>query len=71
MKVTVNLRTLVFTKRNQSHIYTVSFGAEKASAAAACGSITWTSGVYKVRSPVAVTWPDQSMNFRDLGGLVI
>ena len=40
VKVTVNPRTLVFTKKNQSHIYTVSFGAEKASAYAAYGLIT-------------------------------
>ena len=71
VNVTVNPRTLVFTKKNQSHIYTVSFGAEKASAYAAYGSITWTSRLCKVRSSVAITWADQSMNFRDHGGLVI
>ena len=71
VKVTVNPRTLVFTKKNQSHIYTVSFGPEKASAYAAYGSITWTFRLFKVRSPVAITWADQSMNFRDHGSLVI
>ena len=71
VNVTMNPRTLVFMKKNQSHIYTISFGAEKASAYAAYGLITWTSRLYKVRITVAVTWADQSMNFRDHGGLVI
>lgn len=70
VKVTVNPRTLVFTKKNQSHIYTVTFGAEQASASGAFGSITWSSGLYKVRSPVAVLWVDRSINFQDNGGLV-
>jgi hypothetical protein len=68
--VTVKPRTLVFTKKNQRHMYTVSFGAEKASASGSYGSITWSSGLYTVRSPVAVTWMDQSLNFRDHDGLV-
>lgn len=70
VKVTVKPKTLVFTKKNQRHLYTVSFGVEKSSASRAYGSITWSSGVYTVRSPVAVIWVDRSLNFRDDDGLV-
>jgi hypothetical protein len=70
VKVTVKPRTLVFTKKNQKHIYTVSFGAEKPSTSGAYGSITWSSGHYRVRSPVAVILVDQSLNFGDHDGLV-
>jgi len=70
VKVTVEPRTLVFTEKSERHMYTVSFAAEKASASGSYGSITWSSGLYTVRSPVAVTWMDQSLNFRDHDGLV-
>uniref|UniRef100_A0A0D6R414 Subtilisin-like protease fibronectin type-III domain-containing protein n=1 Tax=Araucaria cunninghamii TaxID=56994 RepID=A0A0D6R414_ARACU len=60
VKITVKPTTLSFQSVNQKRSYTVTFIAKRAAprltAAASFGSITWTDGLHKVRSPVAIMW---------------
>lgn len=55
--VTVEPNILKFYKIGQKLDYKVTFvGSSGGSSTASFGSLTWVSGKYRVRSPIAVTW---------------
>ncbi|KAK4804689.1 hypothetical protein SAY86_004506 [Trapa natans] len=60
VSVTVQPRTLVFKMLGEKLSYKVMFAALKkpsrATTGSTFGSISWSSGKYSVRSPIAVTW---------------
>ncbi|XP_019152369.1 PREDICTED: CO(2)-response secreted protease-like [Ipomoea nil] len=54
-KVTVTPNKLVFTKQEKKLSYTVNFTASSSLETDTFGSITWTSGKYRVRSPIVIS----------------
>ncbi|XP_019171036.1 PREDICTED: CO(2)-response secreted protease-like [Ipomoea nil] len=55
IEVTVTPNKLVFTKQEKKLSYTVIFTASSSLETDTFGSITWTSGKYRVRSPIVVS----------------
>nr|GMC54885.1 CO(2)-response secreted protease [Ipomoea batatas] len=55
IEVTVTPNKLVFTKQEKKLSYTVTFTASSSLKTDTFGSITWTSGKYKVFSPIVVS----------------
>ncbi|KAF6174318.1 hypothetical protein GIB67_040811, partial [Kingdonia uniflora] len=55
LEVKVVPQTLQFTKRNKKLSYQVIFSSSSAIAGDLFGSITWSNGMYKVKSPFVVT----------------
>ncbi|KAK2650461.1 hypothetical protein Ddye_017950 [Dipteronia dyeriana] len=57
----VNPKILSFKKLDQKMSYKVTFvGKSRRSSDSSFGSVTWVSGKYSVRSPIAVTWQQDS-----------
>lgn len=59
VSVTIEPRNLKFGKLGQKLSYNVTFfafGRARVAGISSFGSLTWVSGKYKVRSPIAVTW---------------
>ena len=56
VKINVSPSKIVFTERNQSASYEVTFTTDGASLVMKFGSIEWTDGFHRVRSPIAVRW---------------
>ena len=56
VKINVSPSKLVFTEKNQVASYEVTFTSVGASLMTVFGSIEWTDGSHRVRSPVAVRW---------------
>ncbi|KAK0581446.1 hypothetical protein LWI29_013914 [Acer saccharum] len=57
VSVIVKPKILSFNKLGQKLSYKVTFvGKSKRSSDSSIGSLTWVSGKFKVRSPIAVTW---------------
>nr|GMD20359.1 CO(2)-response secreted protease-like [Ipomoea batatas]GME01636.1 CO(2)-response secreted protease-like [Ipomoea batatas] len=55
IEVTVTPNKLVFTKQEKKLSYTVTFTASSSLKTDTFGSITWTSGTHRVRSPIIVS----------------
>ncbi|KAK0582445.1 hypothetical protein LWI29_025746 [Acer saccharum] len=61
VSVIVNPKILSFNKVGQKLTYKVTFvGKSRRSSDSSFGSLTWISGKYRVRSPIAVTWQQDS-----------